>query len=614
MPLCQCVFWLTSTALAQTGWPASGPELCVVPATLPIRPTSTCADYGHGASCEDAVADVAAQRGEAESVQLLLRRSADLDTAGGLTNVSVAVVGLPATVAATSVFQVGFVHADHSPRYQGSGGGWRPDPLLPPPAPGTGFDVAPGDAQPVWVELRVLHGAAPGVYNASLVLSCGGGACGALRAVPLRLTVWPSALPSLATSVLGTAWSGAWNAGAFSPYYGAAYWANDTHKHRWYDLLLNARTPPDAIYQSPSALRNISDYVYLASKGVQWFAILDVTSLPLTPPSAVAMAVATETWPRQQRSRSPHGSLRVGGACANYTQEYVDRLISTLEPIMEALEAAGIAERAYIYGFDECPVSCEPQVRQLFGATKARWPALRTSAVLNWSPMPVDLPLDVWILQYQEFNGTDSQKWAAAGKTQWQYHCIEPHSLRYLNTFLERRPIQPRLLFWLAALNQAEYGAPNGWLYYAVNLWRPCASEGCGGAHTPAVMRRVQFTDPADPRSNYSQLGYTDFPPANFIWQPRYDDIFANGDGQYVYPCEGGPCGTTRLASIRDGLEDWELFAALGGAKAAPLLRRLVRSPSDWTEDAALLEATRREAAAMLHGESGGRQGGGEHS
>merc|ERR1711870_132702 len=68
----------------------------------------------------------------------------------------------------------------------------------------------------------------------------------------------------------------------------------------------------------------------------------------------------------------------------------------------------------------------------------------------------------------------------------------------------------------------------------------------------------------------------------------------------YLYPCEGGPCGTTRLSSIRDGLEDWELFSALGGEKALPLLKRVVRSPTDWTEDAALLESVRRDAARML--------------
>ena len=80
------------------------------------------------------------------------------------------------------------------------------------------------------------------------------------------------------------------------------------------------------------------------------------------------------------------------------------------------------------------------------------------------SPMPTDLPVDVWILQYQEFNGADARAWHEAGKLQWQYHCIEPHSLKFLNTFTERRPIQPRLLFWLAALMQAEHGAPSGWL------------------------------------------------------------------------------------------------------------------------------------------------------
>lgn len=598
-----CLSALLALASSQTGWPASGPELCVVSALLPIRPTSTCADFGHGASCEALAVDVAAQRGETESIQLLLRHSADLDTAGGLSNVSVVTRGLPSAVATASVYQVGFVNALHSPRYEGSGGGWRPDALLPPPAPNIGFDVAPDQAQPIWIELRVLRTAVPGVYtNMSLVVGCGGSVCDNLQPVPLSLTVWPSTLPSLAESKLGTAWSGSWSADTFEQYYGTGYWADSENKKLWYDMLLESRTPPDAIYQSPTKLRDVSDYVYLASKGVQWFAILDVTSLPLAPPSAATAAAAAAAHEQQWQQRSAHGPLRVGGSCANYTAEYVSRLLATLDPIMTALEAAGIADRAYVYGFDECPLSCEPQVRQLFGATKARWPSLRTSAVLNWSPMPTDLPLDVWILQYQEFKSDDAAAWAAAGKLQWQYHCIEPHSLRFLNTFLERRPIQPRLLFWLAALNQAEHGAPNGWLYYAVNLWRPCAGAACGGVHKPALMRRAQFKPP-DPRSNFSYLAYTDFPPANFIWEPKYNDIFANGDGQYLYPCEGGPCATTRLSAIRDGLEDWELFAALGGAKAAPLLRRLVRNASDWTEDAQLLEATRREAASMLRSE-----------
>ena len=97
---------------------------------------------------------------------------------------------------------------------------------------------------------------------------------------------------------------------------------------------------------------------------------------------------------------------------------------------------------------------------------------------------------------------------------------------------------------WLGALNQLKYGAPTGWLYYAVNLWRPCDRDDCGGALT----REALIQNTSSP--------FSDFPVANFIWLGQYNDIFANGDGQYLYPCENGkPCGSIRLSALRDGLE-----------------------------------------------------------
>ena len=59
---------------------------------------------------------------------------------------------------------------------------------------------------------------------------------------------------------------------------------------------------------------------------------------------------------------------------------------------------------------------------------------------------------------------------------------------------------------------------------------------------------------------------FADFPVANFYGGfGQYNDIFANGDGQYLYPCENGkPCGSIRLSALRDGLEDWELFSRHG--------------------------------------------------
>lgn len=179
------------------------------------------------------VIDIAAQRGEVESAQLLLRFGSDQDTTAGLTNVTLSVRGIPPTVAVASVFQVGFVLTAHSPRYQGSGGGWRPDPLLPPPAEG-GFDVSPDQAQPIFIEFTIADAAPPGTYAGTVEIQCDAGACGKMKPVPLALTVWNSTMPSLADSKIGTAWSGAWTGAAYADYYGEAYWQNDTNKHQWY--------------------------------------------------------------------------------------------------------------------------------------------------------------------------------------------------------------------------------------------------------------------------------------------------------------------------------------------------------------------------------------------
>merc|ERR1712151_804294 len=130
-----------------------------------------------------------------------------------------------------------------SPRYQGSGGGWRPDPLLPLLETDIGFDIAADQAQPIWIELSVSDSAKPGVYNFSIEISCDRSRCDKIKSLPLRLTVWGSKMPSLAESKIGTAWSGTWDAGTFAPYYGDDYWTNVTNKRKWYDLMIRSRTP-----------------------------------------------------------------------------------------------------------------------------------------------------------------------------------------------------------------------------------------------------------------------------------------------------------------------------------------------------------------------------------
>ena len=200
-----------------------------------------------------------------------------------------------------------------------------------------------------------------------------------------------------------------------------------------------------------------------------------------------------------------------------------------------------------------------------------------------------------WVLQYQlfdQFGPEASRTWTEAGKDLWLYHCIEPGGPQYLNTFAERPSIQGRLLFWLAALWEIQYGRPTGWLYYEMNVWKPCNGPTCGGAvhkHPIAWLSEGDFRGTA----------FTDWPEANFIWQGQYDTIFANGDGQFVYPCPDGPCGSVRLDAIRDGLEDWELFRAVG-SEAVPLIKRVVQSPTKWNADPQQVLSIRAEAAKIL--------------
>ena len=228
--------------------------------------------------------------------------------------------------------QVGYVFCNQSGRYAGSGGGWRSDPLL--PVTDDGFTVPTSTAQSIWITLHVPSDATPGMYTGSvdLILSSS-----TSITIPVTVNVWNITLPTLRQSHIGTAWSGAWTPEYFAPYYGSQWNAT-----AWYNLFVQHRMPPDSIYLSTP--RPMSDLVYLASAGANYFALIDVNAL------------STE-----------EGVSVLSGdddACPyNYTQSYVDLLIATLQPTVDQLRALNISQYAYVYGFDEEPATCADQVR-----------------------------------------------------------------------------------------------------------------------------------------------------------------------------------------------------------------------------------------------------------
>ena len=170
------------------------------------------------------------------------------------------------------------------------------------------------------------------------------------------------------------------------------------------------------------------------------------------------------------------------------------------------------------------------------------------------------------------YNPEAAARWREAGKEMWMYHAVDPRE-PFMNTFIQWPAIHGRLLMWYAALHESP-----GWLYYLTNAWQT----------NDKVIERVG----RGPHTNFNPVSWG----------------HSNGDGCLLYPGADGPVSTIRLENLTDGIEDWELFARLrdreraAGAneEATDLIARLVRAGDDRTEDPALLERTRREAARRL--------------
>jgi hypothetical protein len=109
-----------------------------------------------------------------------------------------------------------------------------------------------------------------------------------------------------------------------------------------------------------------------------------------------------------------------------------------------------------------------------------------------------------------------------------------------------------------------------GFLYYALNYW--------GNNGLPADL---------------AKLPYVEWNPNGISWPDRY-----NGQGILVAAGENGPIPTIRMEMIRDGLEDFDLYAMLradgaDGAKLAEVPAVMATNTRIHTTDPVLIEAER---------------------
>lgn len=548
------------------------PDWCVVPSALHVLQNETCATVKNYSSEK---VEIYAMRGEQEDKQLLLDLRS-LPTQYNLTSAftikfqDLKMVQFPtesdsnnaeATVDAAnfSWWQVGYVYCQHTTRYADSGGGWTPDPLLvdnqyknADSTTTQGILLESGVTQPIWISVRVPYGTPAGKYTGSLDLIIRLAENNVItQNVDIELTVWNIDLPTLNATKFPAIFS-------FNPQALVGVYGTDAMKWKYYDLYIDQRMGGDNLYTGKPT--DITLAAYLAQKGIRWLSLMDV------------YGVASDAFENGPQGRS---GLKAKGSCLNFTDDLVQKAIDVLTPVIEKYENQSLLDSMFVYGFDEAPQTCESSIRNIYSALKKKWPKLRTVAVLNWLPS-LDLPLDVWILQYETFKEADAEKWIATGKQQWWYHCIEPSGVTYLNTFIERPLMEARLLFWLAA----SYNV-GGWLYYSDFMWH---------RHPPSNK----------PMEKISNTARTDFDPANYIWLPR-TDIFANGDGNFVYPGVDGPIQTVRLRNLRDGFEDIELFRMLGTEKVKPIVSPVVSSATSYVLDPTSLDKGRQHAAALLN-------------
>eukprot|EP00928_Gymnodinium_smaydae_P089262 TRINITY_DN73252_c0_g1_i1.p1 TRINITY_DN73252_c0_g1~~TRINITY_DN73252_c0_g1_i1.p1 ORF type:complete len:560 (-),score=93.14 TRINITY_DN73252_c0_g1_i1:60-1739(-) len=519
-------------------------SVCVAPATERVNFTDSCSTL---ASAEAAITITALQQ-EYESVQLLVRGSStftvDVDST------------LPFPL---QKYMVGYVFTRHNSRVGGSGGGWRPDPLLSIPDDVASVKVPADFTQPLWLTWHVNATSAANEsgmvqlrisddMNKRPPVTC---------MIPAAVRVAQARMPGVMDASTKQVWQ--YSSSNLEHYYG-----NNTvaMSQLYLDMLRQHRMPN--VHSGDNSPRT-SPLVQFA---------LDI---------------------KHAVPSSCSGKLN---------QTLLQNGVAKAKKDVEDLKAAGWPEGSiYGYGKDEAPENCKKLLAEAYAAVKRAVPGMKIIAAANWNPkhMTPDFPMDAWVHQYELYSEDAAARWVAAGKEYWGYHCVEPSGAHNLNTFIERPLIEARLLFWYAASRRYE-----GWLFWAVDLWKDCA-------HNRTALRLGNASHPA----------LLDFDPASYIWCPHQPKLWVNGDGYLMYPGPRGPINSVRLEGIRDGLEDWEMFRLLQpeAAKASDrsaiskFTSQLVQK-STYTErpgDAARLEAVRRAAVAAVeaHGAAAaGRTGG----
>lgn len=413
---------------------------------------------------------------------------------------------------------------------------WLPDPLLP-AAP---FKVRAGSTQGVWLTFFAEADAAPGVY-AGEIRVCRGKTVH--THVPVKLTVRGFSLPKTFSRNVSLS--------VMDGFTRLKYPQDFKNKKResW-DIMLDHRLSPDDI--SRFTLPDLDDLEYAKERGMNHFNILNIVPEPKDPNTPIVYTTTKEVlfsdW---------------------FYPQFRDRLV----PYVAELKKRGLADMAYLYGFDE-------QEKEYFPAIEEFWRKLRKDVpgipLMSTSKAYRDFAKDMnnpppsydagdWFCPLSgDWDPKATEALRAKGKRIWWYTCLTPQE-PYLNVASIEYPFADgRLLSWQTHLVGAD-----GYLFWVVNFWND----------------RQKLMDEGD----------TYFPN----WSLKIgNDV--HGDGILLYPGEKHILPSIRLANIRDGIEDSEWMLMAGDCM--DIVRKVTSDVKTYTRDTRIVRAARSAIGDVIEG------------
>ncbi len=470
----------------------------------------------------DAALRVEMARGEYEGCQVVFRvRDAVRRLSFSVEDLRNVESNSPFPKEGLEILQVGYVFTRDPVRYEVERMGWWPDALLPVEQ----MFARPGECMPVWINLKSSRETGAGTYRGRLIVKAEGIVAGEM---PLEVTVHDAVLPESTT--IRTAFTTA--EGLFAEIHGGKL--TDSLEMKYHTFVAEHRLNPDNIY------RNRPPKIEL----VEHFA--------------------------KKNQLNAFNLMYVGGRVNMRdrisTDSYIQELAAILDPYVAELRKRGLADKAYLYGFDEIGPEMFESIRKVMGFLKKRYPEIPTVTTGYDPTYGHDSGLldevDVWTPLTPSYDLERAEATRKRGKEVWWYICVSPPH-PYANWFVEHPAVEARLIWWMTWQQRVP-----GFLYYLTNL-----------RHSQESL--MQLTG----------WNKTDWNPAS--WRT------ANGDGCFIYSGTEGPISTIRFENIRDGIEDTELLFMLqkkaGREAGEKLCAKLFKSVKDFSTDTGLFSQVRGE-------------------